>query len=303
MKDGKITYEVYDNDGEQNDTNYEYEIGSISKTFVSLMLSKAISENKINLEDSICTYLDLDEDKYYPTIERLITHTSGYKAYYFDQQMIINKFSERNDFYNIDKEKILDKVKKIDLEDKDYKFEYSNFGIAVIGLVLEKVYDKDFVSLMNEFIRNELGLENTKVASCNGNLSGYWNWKQNDGYIPAGAIISNIEDMANYLALYLNSNEDYVNNTTQELKEINANNDMYEKLNIRMDKIGMAWMIDTENDMIWHNGGTSKFNSYLAFNKEKNIGVVILGNIGSNKKIPMTVIGTRLMSELENAGS
>lgn len=51
-----------------------------------------------------------------------------------------------------------------------------------------------------------------------------------------------------------------------------------------MDKVGMAWMIDSENNFVWHNGATSNFNSYIAFIKEKNIGVVVLSNLSLNKK-------------------
>ena len=38
---------------------------------------------------------------------------------------------------------------------------------------------------MNEFITEEIGIKNTKVAICEGNLGNYWNWKKDDGYIPA----------------------------------------------------------------------------------------------------------------------
>ena len=301
INDGIISYHVYGEDSMILDnTKFDYEIGSISKTFVGLMLSKAISENKINISASISEYLTLDKNKYYPTIERLITHTSGYKGYYFNKQMISNYFCRGNDFYGINKNEILNKVKKITLKDKDYKFKYSNFGISIIGLVLEQVYNKDFVTLMNEFINKELNLKNTKVAECNGNLSGYWDWKQDDGYIPAGAIISNIEDMAQYLKYYMEESSPYVTSTYAAIKPINANNFLYEKMNIKMDKIGMAWLIDEKNTIIWHNGGTSNFNSYIAFNKDKNIGVVVLGNLSPTKKIPMTVIGAKLMHELIN---
>lgn len=301
IKDGEITYQVYGKDSNILDaTNYDYEIGSISKTFIGLMLSRAIGENKIDITSSISEYLALDKSKYYPTIERLITHTSGYKSYYFNKQMVSNYFHQDNDFYGINKNEILDKVNSITLQDKDYKFHYSNFGIAVIGLVLEEVYKEDFVTLMNGFIENELKLEDTKAALCTGNLSGYWNWKEDDGYIPAGAIISNIEDMAQYLNYYMNAEDSYISHSYAELKSINANNSIYEKLNIRMDKIGMTWLIDEKNNIIWHNGGTSNFNSYIAFNKNKNIGVVVLGNISPNKKVPMTVLGTTLMKELSD---
>ena len=62
----------------------------------------------------------------------------------------------------------------------------------------------------------------------------------------------------------------------------------------------MAWMIDSENNIVWHNGATSNFNSYIAFNKEKNIGIVILSNLSPNKKIPTTVIGSKMMKELSS---
>ena len=298
IKDGNVEYKVYGKNMKRENKIYDYEIGSISKTYVALLLSKAIDENKININDSIDKYLELDNNKYYPTIERLITHTSGYKSYYFESQMIVNKFSQDNDFYGISKTDILNKVKNINLEDKDYEFEYSNFGISVLGLVLEEVYNKDFTTLMNDFIINDLKLENTKVAIGKGNLEKYWNWKNEDGYIPAGAIISNIEDMAEYLKIYLNNENQYSIDTYNSRKEINVSNYMYNKLDINTDKIAMAWMIDSKNNFVWHNGATSNFNSYIAFNKEKNIGIVILSNLSPNKKIPTTVIGSKMMKEL-----
>ncbi|MDO5569709.1 MAG: serine hydrolase domain-containing protein [bacterium] len=297
IKDDKIEYKTYSNNLKE-DIVYDYEVGSISKTFVALLLSKTIEEGKIKINDSISKYLELDTNNYYPTIERLITHTSGYKGYYFNSKMIGNKFTQNNDYYGISRENILNKVKSVKLKDKDYKFEYSNFGISVIGLVLEKIYDKDFVTLMNEYIINDLKLYNTKVATSKGNLNGYWNWKADDGYIPAGAIISDIKDMSNYLNLYLESEESYITNTYIPIKDIKSNNYMYDKLDINMDKIAMTWMIDTENKFIWHNGATSNFNSYIAFNKEKKIGIILLSNLSPNKKIPMTVIGTTMMKEL-----
>lgn len=190
----------------------------------------------------------------------------------------------------ITKDEILNKIKTITLEDKDYKFNYSNFGISVIGLILEEVYNRDFVTLMNDFIVNDLKFKDTKAAAGTGNLSGC--------YIPAGAIISNIEEMAQYLKYYMNDEDSYISNTYAELKTIDANHSTYEKMNIRMDKIGMTWVIDEKNNIIWHNGGTSNFNSYIAFNKNKNIGVILLGNIAPAKKVPMTVLGTKLINEL-----
>lgn len=76
INEGDITYRVFGRDGEENNV-YDYEIGSISKTFVGLICAKAIGEGKLNLDDSISEYLGFDNAQYYPTIERLLTHTSG----------------------------------------------------------------------------------------------------------------------------------------------------------------------------------------------------------------------------------
>ena len=291
-----VAYHTYGAGGEE-DTVYEFEIGSISKTFVGLLCAKAVNDGKLNLSDSVSKYLDLDDAKYYPTIERLLTHTSGYKGYYFEGRMIGNKFARiTNDFYGISREQILDRVKKVNLEDKDYPFVYSNFGISVLGLVLEKIYNDDFTNLLNEYIESQLGLTDTKVAKQSGNLNGYWKWKENDGYVPAGSIISNIKDMADYLKMYMAGSLTYAEDTYRQIKGINATTSAYQMMNIRMDSVGMTWMLDDTNGIVWHNGATTNFNSYLGFTKDRSRGVVILSNLSPNEKISMTVLGARILT-------
>lgn len=85
-----------------------------------------------------------------------------------------------------------------------------------------------------------------------------------------------------------------------ETVKVNATKKQYEKMNIRMDSMGIGWIIDKQNGIIWHNGGTSNFNSYIAFDKENQIGVVILSNLAPNYRIPATVMGMRLMIDLQS---
>lgn len=106
IENGNVSYHTFGYNGEEKDL-YDFEISSISKTFVGLLCAKAVNENKLNITDSISKYLSLDNSKYYPTVERLLTHTSGYNAYYFESQMIGNKFAHTtNDFYGISKNQI-----------------------------------------------------------------------------------------------------------------------------------------------------------------------------------------------------
>ena len=210
---------------------------------------------------------------------------------------IKNYFSGGNDFYNISKEQLLKELNKTKLEDKDYDFNYSNFGISTLGLILEKVYYKDYNELQEEYFK-ELDMNNTSVAIGKGNLRGYWKWNEDDGYIPTGAIISNIEDMSKYLETLITSDESYIIKTQEPLSDVRAVNDIYNIFDINVDKVGMTWMIDNKNDIIWHNGSTTNFNSYIGYNKEKKVGVVVLSNLSPKSDVNMTFIGNKILHEM-----
>lgn len=300
IKDGRFSYKVYGSNGKELPAElHTYEIGSLTKTFTAALISKAISEGKIDLESTIDNYLSLPEGNEYPTIKKLLTHTSGYNGYYFESPMVVNFLIGRNDFYGIAKEMVLDKASKLSMDKESYDFTYSNFGYAVLGLVLESVYDIDYKTLVNDFAQNELGLTNTRISTDDGDLCNYWDWKDGDAYLSAGAITSNISDMLSYAQMQLKNNL-YFSECHKNLETINATPEAYKAIGICMDEIGMSWIIDNENGIIWHNGGTGDFNSYLGFNSETGTAVVILSNLSPSYRIPATVLGTKLLIELKN---
>lgn len=296
IKDGQATYTVYGKDGvEMPQVAYTYEIGSLTKTFTAALIIKAINEGKINLYDRVDKYLDLPEGITYPTIKQLLTHTSGYKAYYFELPMIGNFISNKNDFYGITDDQLFKRLSKISITSETQKFKYSNFGYATLGLILEAVYDVDYTTLVNVFASDELGLENTHIADESGDLKNYWDWKLDDVYLSAGGMTSTISDMLDYAQLQL-SDDGIFASCHESFSVINASTDAYKSMEINMDEIGAAWQIDRENDIIWHNGGTGDFNCYLGFQPENEMAVVILSNLAPNYRIPATVLGVKIMS-------
>ena len=68
-------------------------------------------------------------------------------------------------------------------------------------------------------------------------------------------------------------------------------------------EIGSVTKTFSGSFIIWHNGGTSNFNSYIAFDKEKQLGVVILSNLSPSYRIPATVMGSKLIITLQNKDS
>lgn len=298
IKDGEVSYKVYGENGKELENElHTYEIGSLAKTVTAGLINKAILEGKVSLDSTIDEYLDLPDGNTYPTIKELLTHTSGYKSHYFEKPMVANFFKGRNDFYGVTKEMTLERLGKVSVDKGSYKFKYSNFGFATLGLVLEAVYDTDYTTLCNEFLQNELGLTNTKISDMDGDLGKYWDWNETDAYLSAGAVTSDISDMLKYAQLQLDDSNVF-SDCHDSLKKINASTETYKSMGICMDEIGMSWIIDNENDIVWHNGGTGSYNSYLGFNPKTKTAVVILSNFSPISRIPATVLGVKLLEEL-----
>jgi len=306
IKDGISSYTVYGKNGTLlPEEEHTYEIGSLTKTFTAALICRAIQDGKISLDDTIDSILfpsadsfAADSSKAYPTILQLLTHTAGYKAYYFERPMISNFFSGRNDFYKITGSMVLEEAKKHDITKDAYDFTYSNFGYAVLGLVLEELYQQNYSDLMNTFLQQDLYLMDTKLSDKTGDLYHYWDWAEKDAYQSAGAITSNITDMLSYAQMQL-SGDPLFAQCQESLVQINASTASYQQMGINMDEIGMAWIIDRENNFIWHNGGTDNYNCYLGFCPSTRTAVVILSNLPPNKKIPATILGVKLLQSLQ----
>lgn len=299
IRDGQASFTVYGEDARVLPAeNHTYEIGSLTKTMTASLVSKAVDDGLISLDSSIDAYLSLSDGKRYPTVAELLTHTSGYNGYYFEAPMIGNFFAGRNSFCGVSRDSVLAKCKSLDMNRNSYSFTYSNYGYAVLGLVLEAVYEKDYTSLLNEYVQNDLGMTATKISEQDGDLDHYWDWRENDAYLSAGAVTSNIEDMLRYAQLQLDENPVFAR-CHRSLKTIDASSESYKTMGIHMDEIGMAWIMDKENGFIWHNGGTGHYNSYLGFDPENRTAVVILSNLAPNDRIPATVLGVKKLLELK----
>jgi CubicO group peptidase (beta-lactamase class C family) len=302
IKDGKVSCFLYGENGSKLPyTEHTYEIGSITKTFTANLVLKAINEGKIDIDDQIDKYIDLPAKDYYPTIRRLITHTSGYEGYYFERRMLLNYLNNKNIFQNVSKNQIIKKIKEIDLKDQDYNFDYSNFGTAVVGVVLSDIYKDDYATIINNYIVNELKLENTHISNGSGDLGNYWSWAGNDAYMPAGALTSTMGDMLKYAQMQLDGKLEYSLSAHHGLTKANVESEMSTKINIHIDSVGAAWMIDKKNDIIWHNGGTDNYSCYMGLIPNNKTAVVILTNLPSDNYIPnfATVMGAKLLSELQ----
>jgi len=306
LKGGQTSYEVYGKGAERlEQTEYRYEIGSITKTMTAALTAQAILEGRLQLTDTIDKYLELPSGKVFPTIESLLTHTSGLDdSAHYEWSMLPYVFRhEENPFRGITGETILREYGEADLEEeKEYGYSYSNYGFALLGLVLEKIYGVDYTSLLNTYLTDELAMEETYVSNGDADFEGNWQWEDGDAYIPAGAVVSNITDMLLYVQAQLGS-DPALALCHQPLKRVDASDKWDRMAGLCVDEVGMSWMIDTENGIIWHNGGTGVHSSYLGFCPDKNTAVVVLSNLSQDEDITMTMIGFKKLLEVSSINS
>ena len=160
--------------------------------------------------------------------------------------------------------------------------EYSNYGMALLGLILEDIYKRPFEELVKEKICNPNRMSNTTVqlsaAQTNMFAKGYNekgletpHWELN-AFGAAGALRSTTEDLLTYLNYNLTEPDEatrLAHRATFKGKQT----------------LGLSWFLSTTkagNSLIWHNGGTYGFSSFCGFIKEKNCSVVVLSNSATN---------------------
>ena len=171
------------------------------------------------------------------------------------------------------------------LEDKDYKWMYSNFGMSLLGCAISNVAGKSFWDLMTDYLSQDLGLKNSFLGISKDNiLTGYdlknrdvgnWDTGEDECIIPAGAsMISNAEDLLEYAKMNMEENPDHLGLCHVRYDVKSKGRDM-----------GLGWWINKKNsNVFYHGGNTGGFASMLAFDKKKKTAVVILTNIFNYKE-------------------
>lgn len=273
-------FKMWNDLGEQRYESHYYEIGSITKTVTGFLMSEAVISGKASIKDKINKWIpELINEKYWPTIERLLTHTSGFPE---DDESAYDEYKlEELNILSYTRNELIQKINELTLEKKIYQPAYSNIGCATIGLVLERIYGKSYKELVYEFL-NKHHLENMKVyhteniGLCgigkDGRKCDNWKWVESDALAPAGSIVSTPEDLMKYGNIIFNQSEPVIHVATTPIQQF-SNEGEEPKI-----MVGYFWFMLPEYNIYYHNGGTGCFNSALAIDIETKTIMSFLSN-------------------------
>lgn len=263
-----------------NTNQSKYRIGSVTKQFAAAAILRLYEDGKLQLDDKLSKYLPDYPKGDSVTIHMLLNHTSGIKNY-----TDIAEFWPKSILpLSHDSMIALFKNKPYDFS-PGTKWNYSNSGYYLLGVIVEKVSGKKFSTYLQDEVINKAGLKNTSMDRLDSVLAyrakGYdklinGRYRQAmlismEGPFSAGAMFSTPEDLVIWTKA-LHENKVLSAATTTKM------------MTPYMGNYGYGLLIDSlkTHKRVWHNGGIPGFTSYLAYYPAEDISVVTISNNGGN---------------------
>ncbi len=268
------------------DSNSIFELASISKLFTTSTLQLLVDDGKCKLVDKIQTILNdkvrLPSSAQNTNLLHLATHTSGFPA--LPSSFLEKMTDESNPYKDLVTEDIYKYIQRCAEKQEEGKFEYSNFGMGLLGHLLELKTGTKYEILVRQKLLEPLGMKNSFVTkdSLNkdkivvgydedGNPSPIWTDTVLTG---AGSFLSNASDMIKFIRANLNNNKTAISKSLIRTHQQQLRGET-----------GLGWILPNEIDkllgnknIVWHNGMAGGYSSFIVVDKVNNYGIIILSN-------------------------
>jgi D-alanyl-D-alanine-carboxypeptidase/D-alanyl-D-alanine-endopeptidase len=304
--------------------NTLFDIGSITKTFTTLLLADMVKQGIVNLTDPI--------DKYLPasvkvpefngikiTLEDLGTHTSGLPEWP-SNIWLNNKVGTINQHYNASL--LYQGLSNTKLtREPGSKFQYSSFGIGLLGHILSLKAGIPFDQLLKDRILNVLGMNDTKITLSQNEIKnrfpvGHLGGKEiSTPTIPtimadAGAYRSTAADLLKYVSANLGFLHTKLDDAIQ-LQHLIRHSGIPLNLVNYSGYVALDYRILTNlgTETLSHSGAINGWNANIAFIPAKQIGVVTLcscdvtdADMGSFNWVLLHLTGTQSLTANSESG-
>ena len=264
-----------------------FEIGSMTKVFTSLLLTEMVADHEVALDDPVAKYLPAgakvpERGGRQITLVDLSTHTSGLPR-------MPNNFHPKdpaNPYVDYTEDQFLAFLASYSLpRDIGAQYEYSNYGASLLGQALSRRAGLGYEELVRRRITQPLGMADTTVTLTpalqarlarghDAKLAPVANWDL-PTFAGAGALRSDAKDVLTFLAAELGYTK------TPLAAPMAAQLAVRRPTSNPAMGVALAWhtMATPGRDVvIWHNGGTGGYRTFMGFDPKTRIGVVVLTN-------------------------
>ena len=278
-----------------------FEIGSVTKTFTSLLLANAVVHRQVHLADPVNKYLNgrkplLSSGGASITLQHLSNHTAGLPR--LPENIFSGSVNPRDPYQHYHEDSLFRFLERYEPVIKPgTRFAYSNLGAGLLGCVLAQREHQSFERLIVDQICKPLKMESTKITlhrsdslllaqgyNEKGEATLLWNLASLQG---SGAIRSTVSDMTKYIKAQLGITHSVLDKAIRLTHQPTFSS----KENV----MGLGWRIavPAQASYLYHSGGTGGFRSFVGFDKKRQFGVVILANAAED----VTAIGQAIMAQ------
>lgn len=308
--------------GTEVDGDTVFEIGSITKVFTATLLADMAQRGEVQLADPISTYLPRSvkapvRNGKEITLADLSAQVSGLPR----RPSNARSDNPYNPYADYSVQQMYAFLSDFELtRDIGTQYEYSNYGVGLLGHLLALHAGTDYETLVHTRISIPLGLERTLIT-----VPPELQLQLATGYESAGVPgkpwstpalpgMGALRSSANDMLMFLNAN---MGKTASPLLQAMKQTHVARHPTLTDGiTIGLGWHIDKRNgsEIAWHNGSTGGFRSYIGFDAQAQKGVVVFSNmlvsvddIGRhilNNRFPLTAFlpPTAFVDELSNRG-
>lgn len=259
-----------------NTNQTKFRIGSVTKQFTAASILQLNEKGKLQLDDKLSKYFPDYPKGDSVTIHMLLNHTSGIKNY-----TDIPEFWPKAILpLSHDSMVALFKNKPYDFS-PGTRWNYSNSGYYLLGLIVEKASGKKFSDYLQQEVINRAGLKNTSMDRLDSVLAfrakgyakkstggfGQAMFISMEGPYSAGAMFSTPEDLVSW---------------TKALheKKILSPGLTEKMMTPYLGNYGYGLLIDSlkSHKRVWHNGGIPGFSTHLAYYPADDVYVTAISN-------------------------
>jgi len=274
----------------------DFQIGSVTKQFTAAAVLQLQNAGKLNVDNSVVTYLPTYTFDPRITLRMLLTQTSGLQDYL--------QFSAAGSWIGgVSEQTVLTQIAQTPLVfTPGSYFQYSNSNYFVLGSVIEAVSALTYPTYLAANIFAPLGLGNTSYLQPAATAAPY-NQGPSSGFIPdpslffsAGALWSNVQDLATWDAALINSKVMPLSLLTVMVTPSGAPD--YPQGG--PSDYAMGWVRGTEvgHPFAWHNGETYAYTSFNGIFLDDGFTVTVLTNAPVNEDTPLLNLGEQLMQAI-----
>ncbi|TVL92621.1 serine hydrolase [Streptomyces sp. SAJ15] len=305
VRDGRVVWTGARScvDGHAPDGDTQYRIGSLTKTFVAVLVLRLRNEGLLRLDDPLVDHLPEATEAGTATVAQLLSHTAGLAAEPRGPWWERTPGALRPEPGDVFGERPL-------VHPAGRRFHYSNSGFALLGAVVERLRGAPWNEVLRREVLEPLGLRRTTTRPCAPHAGGWAVHPWADVLLPepaaetglmspAGELWSTAEDLGRWAAFLLDGDDRVLDAATlAEMRTPAA----VQQPGDRDGGWGLGLQLTHHQDrfLFGHGGSMPGFLAALWISPEDRLAAVVLANATSGPQVgPVAADLVRIVAEHE----